>query len=470
MAARSVLCTLVNYTGEPLTFVGPPQLDHGILTPGQKPPPACGGMAVWSAESDGIMTGTEGRVTYRGPSGSVTLYWNNPFVGDNDYGATPGGAYIITAVQGSKVGNNVNVTYIVDRKKEPAPAPQPGAPDGAAPAQAQSPAERPEEPGRNGHLPKGTGQVTVISRKDWLVDIAWQAVNSIEWSPLILEITENRHGSQSGAACPGLLPTFLGVKEQGKCRRSHKAKAAAREAKYTAALERLKKEGMEETIANAKAREESNQKLNDFHSWCGDFVTWVLWKAWVLRGRPEDKIPSAELGQFLNREALNGAWNPGESLNMVEAYAKGLSLEAFRQNQNAKGTPTGLLVWHPPGDGYAPRPGDIFMANRKSGGHISTVASCEPEAFYAPSDKQQQHPHYRFMTLDGKSFDFRDDDGEAGWNEALAKLSPEERKKIRIPQGKWQGVAQNKRSTDATKDPLRGFIDTSKLREALGYR
>ena len=56
------------------------------------------------------------------------------------------------------------------------------------------------------------------------------------------------------------------------------------------------------------------------------------------------------------------------------------------------------------------------------------------------------------------------------WNEALAKLSPEERKKIEIPQGKWQGVAQTKRSTDATKDPLRGFIDTSKLREALGYR
>jgi hypothetical protein len=41
---------------------------------------------------------------------------------------------------------------------------------------------------------------------------------------------------------------------------------------------------------------------------------------------------------------------------------------------------------------------------------------------------------------------------------------------MQLPQGKWQGVAQNKRSTDGKKDPLRGFIDTSKLREALGYR
>ncbi|WP_437802483.1 hypothetical protein [Sorangium sp. So ce693] len=427
---------------------------------------------VWSAESDGFMTGTEGRVTYRGSSGSVTLYWNNPFVGGNDYGATPGGAYILTKVQGPKVGSNVNATYVVDRRKEPAPAPEPeaDAADGAAPTQARPLAERPEEPGRSSHVPKGTGQVTVISPKDWLVDIAWQAVNSIEWSPLVLEITENRHGSQSGAACPGMLPTFPGVKEKGKCQRPHEARAAAREAKYTAALERLKKEGMEEKLANAKAREESNMVPNDFHSWCGDFVSWVFWKAWVLRGSPEDKITRVELGKFLNREALNGVWTFGQNLNMVEAYAKGLSLEVFHQNQKAKGTPTGLLVWHPPGDGYAPKPGDIFMADRKAGGHISIIASCEPEAFYAPSDKQRQRPHYRFMTLDGKSFDFRDDDGEAGWNEALANLSPEERKKIQLPQGKWQGVAQNKRSTDEKKDPLRGFIDTSKLREALGYR
>lgn len=468
MATRSVLCTLVNYTGEPLTFVGPPRLDHGILTPGREPPPACRSTAVWSAESDGVMTGTEGRVTYRGPSGSVTVYWNNPFVGGNDYGATPDGAYIITKVQGPKVGSNVNATYVVDRKHEAAP--EADAPGGAAPAQAQPQAERPEEPGKNSHLPTGTGQVIVISPKDWLVDIAWQAVNSIEWSPLILEITENRHGSQSGAACPGILPTFPGVKASGKCQLQHQAKAAEREAKYAAAFERLKKEGMEEKLARARAREESSQNYNDFHSWCGDFVTWVFWKAWALRGEPEDKITSAELGKFLNREALNGAWRPGANLNMIEAYAKGLSLEAFRENQNAKGTPTGLLVWHAPGDGYAPKPGDIFMANRKSGGHISIVASCELEAIYAPSDTQRQHPHYRFTTLDGKSFDFRDEDGEAGWNEALAELSPEERKEIEVPQGKWQGVAQNERSTDATKDPLRGFIDTSKLREALGYR
>ncbi|WP_437731442.1 hypothetical protein [Sorangium sp. So ce1335] len=453
MAARSVLCNLVNQTGEPLTFVDPPQLEHGILTPGQEPPRSCAGTAVWSAESDGFMTGTEGRVTYRGSSGSVTLYWNNPFIGGNDYGATPGGDYFLVRLQGPKVGSNVSATYVVDRKSKPAPSPSPEAPPAAqaAPAQSRPLAAAPEQPGKDSHVPKLGGQLTIVSPKDWLVDIAWQAVNSIEWSPLILEITENRHGSQSGAECPKTLPTFPGVKEGGTCRRQHDSlekKRIEREAAYSAEATRLKGSGMDASAAEQEARKKYPLLYNDFHSWCGDFVTWVFWKAWVLRGTPEDKITKEELGKFLNRESLNGKWQAGENLNMVEAYAKRSS--------------TGLLIWHPPGDGYVPKPGDIFMANREAGGHISIVASYEREA----PDAQPKRGHDQFTTIDGKSFDR---DKETGWILSLEKLRKEGHD-VKQPQGKWQGVAQTKRKSNDKKDPLRGFIDTSKLREALGYR
>lgn len=477
MAARSVACTLINQTGEPLSLAGPPQLDHGILTPGQAPPPSCGGSAAWSAESEGFMTGTEGRVTYRGPSGSVVLYWDNPFIGGNEYNATPAGDYFIVKLQGPKVGANVSATYVVDRKNKPAPAPPPEPP---APAEEPAPtpaaptpslAERPEEPGRDTHLPKPDGQITTISPKDWLVDIAWQAVNHIEWSEVILEITENRHGSQSGATCPGTLPVFPGIKEGGTCRRPHDTLAAevsARETQYKAKKAELQAQGLDAKEADTQARKKYPVLFNDFHSWCGDFVTWVFWKAWVLRGMPEDKISREELGKFLNREAINGRWQPGENLSMVEAYAKGLPLEVFKKNPGARGTPSGLLVWHEPGDGYVPQPGDIFMANRESGGHISIVASYDANVSYDSTDKERKRGFHWFVTLDGKSRD----EAKDGWIATLQALPEQEKAKImsKLPGGKWQGVAQNRRYTTKKEDPLRGFIDTSKLREALGYR
>ncbi|EYF00609.1 hypothetical protein [Chondromyces apiculatus] len=468
MAARSVACTLINQTGEILSFADA-ALDHGIFTPQQAPPPVCEGSASWSGESDGFMTGTEGRVVYRGSSGAVTLYWDNPFVGGNEYGATSSGDYVIVKLQGPSVGSNVSATYVVDRKNKPPPAPppEPPAPPPAdppplLPATPQSSA--PEQPGKDSHVPKADGQLTIISPKEWLVDIAWQAVNHIEWKPLVLEITENRHGSQSGATCPKTLPAFPGVKESGPCRRPHDEMASARtkrEEDYQSEKRRLTDSGTDSATAEQTARKKFPPLTNDFHSWCGDFVTWVFWKAWVLRGSPEDKIAKSELGKFLNREALNGAWQPGENLTMVEAYAKGLALDVFKKNQNAAGSPNGLMVWHPPGDGYVPKPGDIFMANRQAGGHISIVASAE--ALANPTPKQGFR---NFMTIDGKSFD---EDRENGWLPTLAKLE-KEGTKLDLPGGKWQGVSQTRRDVQASKDPLRGFIDTAKLREALGYR
>ena len=462
MAARSVACTLINQTGEPLTLEGPPQLDHGILTPGQAPPPSCDGSAAWSAESEGFMTGTEGRVTYRGPSGKVTVFWNNPFVGGNDYDMALTGDYVLVKVQGPKVGSNVSATYVVDRKNKPAPAPPPeppkpaeeSAPPPAAPVRQW--AERPEEIGRDSHVPKVEKQLTVLSPKDWLVDIAWQAVNQVEWNPLILEITENRHGEESGAPCPRVLPAFPGVKVSGTCSSPHAERRKTRDAQkalQAQEITRLVAGGMDGKAANAQAKKTHPVKNNDFHSWCGDFITWVFWKAWVLRGMPQDRVTSAELGKFLNREAINGAWKPGENLNMVEAYAK------------AAGQ-SGLLVWHKPGDGYVPQPGDIFMANRPAGGHIGIVASYDVQPSYDSMDRDRKRPFHGFLTIDGKSFDYPDPnspDTDKGWSMEAVEH------KIPVPPGA-QGVAQNRRRTDAKEDPLRGFIDTSRLRAALGYR
>jgi hypothetical protein len=470
MAARSVDCTLVNKTGEALSFSSADaSLDHGIFSPGREPPPKCDASAAWAGESDGFMTGTEGKVTYRGPSGAVTLQWNNPFVGGNDYGASALGEYYIEHFTGPKVGSNVSATYVVNRKAKPAPPP-PAAPAEPAPAEpepapppAKAVAETPEEPGRGSQVPKVDGQLTIISPKDWLVDIAWQAVNNIEWNPLILEITENRHGSQSGAICPGKLPGFPDVKEGGECKRPHEAHERARDARkkeYDKKVEELMPK-MGQKDAEAAALKQFPPITNDFYSWCGDFVSWVFWKAWVLRGKPEDKVKKAELGSFLNREALNGAWRPGENLSMVEAYAKGLTLVELKAGAAVKAH-GGLLVWHKPGDGYVPKPGDIFMANRAGGGHISIVASYEPAPEPSPPKKKG---HDRFLTIDGKSFDEGEGDGKSGWIHAASEG------RIKFPKGKAQGVAQNKRTTSQNeKDQLRGFIDTSKLREVLGYR
>ncbi len=109
-----------------------------------------------------------------------------------------------------------------------------------------------------------------------------------------------------------------------------------------------------------------------------------------------------------------------------------------------------------------PSPGDIFLANRDAGGHIAIVASYEREAPGAAPAREGD----RFMTIDGKSFD---QDEELGWRVTLEKLR-KEGQNVALPAGKWHGVAQTMRQTGTRKDALRGFIDTSKLREALGYR
>ena len=316
------------------------------------------------------------------------------------------------------------------------------------------------------HVPLFTGTPTTISVKSYIVEIAQQAVNHVEWSDMILEITENRHGEQSGARCrdatgnkPLQLLDIPGVARKGECKDNHAAKAQKREEFIAKRSKEImagvtetdpKKREQAEKDAKAQARKELlvpplQPKGYDFHSWCGDFATWVFWKAWVLKKSPETEITKKQMGEFLNREAVNGSWVPGNNLNLLEEYAK-------------KQSGQGILTYHKGLHGlldktYVPQPGDIWFANRGGDGHVSIVEYFDPTPKYTTADKSQTKPYWEFVTLDGKSFD---DD----WNHQSKPLSAGQ-----------QGVARTWRKTNDAKQPNhRAFVDTSKLRQKLGYK
>src|SRR5512132_728036 len=103
MAARSVTCSLMNWTGESLSFTSQNEaLSSGAYSAGKAPPPSCGDVTVWVAEStDGSVTGS---ATFQGASGGVTVTWDVPVAGSNSYTGTPTGSYVMTRVDGEKVG------------------------------------------------------------------------------------------------------------------------------------------------------------------------------------------------------------------------------------------------------------------------------------------------------------------------------------------------------------------------------
>ena len=90
MAARSTRFVFYNDSDTTLYRTGG-GLDHGIWT--RQPPPSIPPLtnANWESESNGFMTGTEGYVDYdirlaSGESaGTCHVYWDNPFIGSNEY-------------------------------------------------------------------------------------------------------------------------------------------------------------------------------------------------------------------------------------------------------------------------------------------------------------------------------------------------------------------------------------------------
>lgn len=115
MAARSVTINFDNTTDVPLDF-STSHLDHGIW--GTNPPnriPA-GASVSWEAESSGTATGTEGYADYSlelgvGSTGTVHVYFDNPFVGSNSYDQSAPAAYSITRV-GDGSGNDSTAHWI----------------------------------------------------------------------------------------------------------------------------------------------------------------------------------------------------------------------------------------------------------------------------------------------------------------------------------------------------------------------
>ncbi|MEJ8640598.1 hypothetical protein WKI68_02400 [Streptomyces sp. MS1.HAVA.3] len=88
--------TLTNNSGKLLARDGS-WLHWGVWSDGLLPPSMVqpGITAKWASESEGVMTGTEGSVTYSmaGESNKVTVYWNNPYVGGNGYSCSVPSGY-----------------------------------------------------------------------------------------------------------------------------------------------------------------------------------------------------------------------------------------------------------------------------------------------------------------------------------------------------------------------------------------
>ncbi len=114
MAARSTRIVFYNDSETTLVRLGG-GLDHGIWT--RRPPSRIDPVttANWESESNGVMTGTEGHVDYdiRLPSGQSAgtchLYWDNPFIGSNEYEETTPATFRVVRLGGG--GDNAVVRW-----------------------------------------------------------------------------------------------------------------------------------------------------------------------------------------------------------------------------------------------------------------------------------------------------------------------------------------------------------------------
>jgi hypothetical protein len=115
MAARSVTINFDNTTDVALVFAKS-HLDHGIW--GTDPPARieAGASASWEAESSGVATGTEGYVDFSlelglGSSGTVHVYFDNPFVGSNSFDQSAPAAYTLNR-QGDGSGDDATANWV----------------------------------------------------------------------------------------------------------------------------------------------------------------------------------------------------------------------------------------------------------------------------------------------------------------------------------------------------------------------
>ena len=123
MSARSVVINFHNSTFRTLSR-GALSIDHGVFI--TRPPAtiAPGARVHWQSDSNGVLTGTAGSVTYNFTgdlSGlenlpkplRLTLHWVNPFAGSNSYEHTEPGFFRIRQRGGD--GDNAVAEFTLDQ-------------------------------------------------------------------------------------------------------------------------------------------------------------------------------------------------------------------------------------------------------------------------------------------------------------------------------------------------------------------
>lgn len=113
-SARSVAVRVVNETGLALTCRDA-VLDGGEWASYPTDVIGAGETVRWRTQSNGMMTGTEGRAVFavEGSAATVDLWWNNPYIGSNDYSCSAGAGFSCSRSGGS--GNDSTVTFTIRR-------------------------------------------------------------------------------------------------------------------------------------------------------------------------------------------------------------------------------------------------------------------------------------------------------------------------------------------------------------------
>ncbi|MER2471893.1 toxin [Photorhabdus laumondii] len=123
-AARSVICIVENYSSKKLSLnQSSLNLSHGIWD--SYPPTRINkstnqgpGYAKWETESDGFMTGTQGRCAYQfyddniGDIFNIYISWDDPYIGNDSFGISTD-SDVISVKYNSADGNNATVTYTI---------------------------------------------------------------------------------------------------------------------------------------------------------------------------------------------------------------------------------------------------------------------------------------------------------------------------------------------------------------------
>lgn len=125
------------------------------------------------------------------------------------------------------------------------------------------------------------------------------------------------------------------------------------------------------TVTEGRKSLYKNGKRTFFYSWCGDWVSYHLMKAGCLH-------------KCLNRKAVNGKWQSGHNLTMIQAWAGDPGwMPKFLKKMFAK-DPSAGTSWHAWDnkkdvckDGYVPQIGDLVIGPRKNGNHIEFFVKLE---------------------------------------------------------------------------------------------